>query len=151
MFEFPTGPICAVTVAHRPDTRTDGIGKQETAPRHNIDARKKPSKRSQHWHELGYENDFAAMSQKQILSEFDPTFGKPHMLTVLQHEPIAELTSHHVADHAADDCRACRHDDDRADVEIVLGPRINRRSEKCGLARHRKAKAFESDDGGNCD
>src|SRR6516225_5899287 len=79
MFELPTGPICAATVAHRPDTRTDGIGKQEIAPRHDIDARKKPSKRSQHWHELGYENDFAAMSQKQILSEFDPTFGKPIM------------------------------------------------------------------------
>src|SRR5262249_31765476 len=118
---------------------------------HNIDSCKKPSKGSQHWHELGYENDFAAVSQKQILSEFDPTFGKPHMLAVLQHEPIAKFASHHVADHAADDCSACRHDDDRADIEIVFGPRINRRSEKCGLARHRKAKAFESDDGGNCD
>src|SRR6516162_5127082 len=82
MFELPTGPICAVTVAHRPDTRTDGIGKQEIAPRHDIDARKKPSKRSQHWHELGYENDFAAMSQKQILGEFDPTFGEPHIIAV---------------------------------------------------------------------
>src|SRR5262252_9280931 len=111
MFKLPTGPICGETVAHRPAARTDGIGKQEFAPRHNIDARKKPSKRSEHWHELGYENDFAAMSQKQILSEFDPTFGKPHMLAVLQHEPIAELTSYHVADRAADDRCACCHDD----------------------------------------
>src|SRR6516162_9826610 len=151
MFQLPTGPICGVAVAHRPDTRTDGIGKQEIAPWHNIDACKKPSKRSQHWHELGHKNDFAAMSQKQILSEFDPTFGKPHIIAVLQHEPIAELTSYHVTDHAADDCSAWRHDDDRADVEIVLGPRINRRSEKCGLARNRKANAFESDDSVNCD
>src|SRR5215469_14143488 len=151
MFELPTGPICGVTVPHRPDTRTDGIGQQEITPRHNIDSCKKPSKGSQPWHELRYENDFAAVSQKQILSKFDPTFGKPHMLAVLQHEPIAKFASHHVANHAADDCSACRHDDDRADIEIVLGPRINRRSEKCGLARHRKAKAFESDDGGNCD
>src|SRR5215472_12484839 len=151
MFELPTGPICAVTVAHRPDTRTDGIGKQEIAPRHDIDARKKPSKRSQHWHELGYENDFAAMSQKQILSEFDPTFGEPNIPAVLQHQPIAEFTSYDVTDQAADDCGACRHDDDRADVEIALGPRVNRRPEKCGLARHRKAKAFETHDSGDCD
>src|SRR6516164_4682997 len=136
MFELPTGPICGVTVAHSPDTRTDGIGKQEIAPWHNVGACKEPSKGSQQWHELGQENDFAAMSQKQILSEFDPTFGKPHIIAVLQHEPIAELTSYHVTDHAADDCSACRH---------------NRRSEKCGLARHRKANAFESDDSGNCD
>ena len=54
-------------------------------------------------------------------------------------------------DHAADNCGAGRNDDDRADVEVVLGPRINRRSEKCGFARYRKAEAFESDDGGNCD
>src|SRR6516162_10432577 len=150
MFKLPTGPICAVTVAHRPDTRTDGIGKQEIAPWHNVGACKESSKGPQHRYELGHENDFAAMSQKQILSEFDPTFGKPHIFAVLQHEPIAEFTSHHVADHAANDCGACCHDDDRADVEIVLGPRINRRSEKCGLARHRKANAFESDDSGNC-
>src|SRR5215470_7588638 len=151
MFELPTSPICGVTVAHRPDTRTDGIGKQEITPRHNVGACKKPSKGSQHWHELGHENDFATMSQKQIPSEFDPTFGKSDMFAVMQHEPIAEFTSHHIADHAADDYSACRHDDDRADVEIALGPRINRRSEKCGFARHRKAKAFESDDSGNCD
>src|SRR5215469_13449066 len=150
-FELPTSPICGVTVAHRPDTRTDGIGKREIAPRHNVGACKKPSKGSQHWHELGHGNYFAAMSQKQILSEFDPTFGKPDILSVLQHEPIAELTSYRVADHATDDCSGGRNDDDRADVEIVLGPRSNRRSEKCGLARHRKANAFESDDSGNCD
>src|SRR6516162_5589749 len=139
MFELPTGPICGVTVAHRPDTRTDGIGKQEIAQWHNVGACKEPSKGSQHWHELGPKNDFAAMPQKQILSEFDPTFGEPHILAVPQHQPIAEFTSDHVADHTPDDCSACRHDDDRADVEIVLGPRINRCSEKCGLARHRKA------------
>src|SRR3974377_2142939 len=151
MFELPTGPICGVTVAHRPDTRTYGIGKQEIAQWHNVGACKEPSKGSQHWHELGPKNDFAAMSQKQILSEFDPTFGEPHILAVLQHQPIAEFTSDHVADHTADNCSAGRNDDDRADVEIVLGPRINRCSEKCGLARHRKANAFESDDSGNCD
>src|SRR5215472_754989 len=134
MFELPTGPIRGLTVAYRPDTRTDSIGKQEIAPWHNVGTCKKPSKGSQHWHELGHENDFAAMSQKQILRKFDPTFGKPHIFAVLQHERIAEFTSHHVADHAANDCSACRHDDDRADVEIMLGPRINRCCEKCGLA-----------------
>src|SRR5215472_2528388 len=151
MFELPTNPICSVTIAYRPDNRTDGIGKQEIAPWHNVGTCKEPSKGSQHRYELGHKNDFATMSQEQILSEFDPTFGKPHIIAVLQDEPLAEFTSHHVADCAADDCSACRHDDDRPDVEIVLGSRINRRSEKCGLARHRKANAFESDDSGNCD
>src|SRR5215472_7484877 len=101
MLELPTGPISGETVAHRPGARTDGIGKHEIAPWHNVDARKEPSKRSQHRYELGHENDFAAMSQKQILSQFDPTFGKPHMFAVLQHEPIAALTSYHVAEHSA--------------------------------------------------
>src|SRR6516164_10205247 len=100
MFELATGPICGVTVSHRPDTRTDNIGKQEIAQWHNVGACKESSKGSQHWYELGHKNDFAAVPQKQILSKFDPAFGEPHRIAVLQHQPIAEFTSQHVADHA---------------------------------------------------
>src|SRR6516162_8770499 len=102
MFELPTGPICGVTVAHSPDTRTDGIGKQEIAQWHNVGACKQPSKGSQHWHELGPKNDFPAMSQNHILIEFYPPSVHPHILAVLQHQPIADFTSDHVADHTAD-------------------------------------------------
>src|SRR6516165_5047547 len=99
MLELPTGPICGVTISHRPDARTDGICKQEIAQWHN--ACKESSKGSQHRYELGHKNDFAAMSQKQILSQFDPAFGEPHIIAVLQHQPIAEFTSYRIADHAA--------------------------------------------------
>ena len=70
---------------------------------HAIGSSKDAGDRAQNRYELSDENDLTAMSQEQILTEFDPAFGDPQIAAITQQEPIAEFTTDDIADHATHD------------------------------------------------
>jgi hypothetical protein len=95
---------------------------------------------------LGDENDLAAVTQEQILTEFDPALRHAYVIAVAQQQPIAVFAADHVADHSPDDGRCPGRDDDRDDVQIMLGAGIDGSGEQRRLPRQRKADAFQADD-----
>ena len=54
-----------------------------------------------------------------------------------------------IPDHSPDNGSTCSGDDYGINVEIVFGPRIDRRSKKRGLPGDRKTEALQSDDRGD--
>ena len=70
----------------------------------------------------------------------------PDIIAVAQQQPIAVFAADHIADHAADNGRCRRRNDDRDDIEIVLGAGIDRRRKQRRFAGQRKADAFQADD-----
>ncbi len=133
--EFAAQFVGGVTVDRRPDEGAGGIGDQKVAPRHHIRAGENSGESAQHRYELRNKDDLAAMAQKQVLAEFDPGRRHAHIIAVAQQQPIAEFMADHVADHATAECRAGSRQNDGDDVEIVFGPRVNRRGEKRGFPR----------------
>src|ERR1700733_9219503 len=73
------------------------------------------------------------------------------MVFVAQKKSISEFTTNEISNRAAEDRCACCRENHRGNVEIVLGCRVNRRSQEGSLARQGKAHAFDADNYGYYD
>lgn len=67
------------------------------------------------------------------------------MVFVVQKKSISEFTTNEISNRAADDRGACCRENNRVNVEIVLGCRVNRGSQEGSLARQGKAHTLDAD------
>src|SRR5262249_54001356 len=95
--------------------------------------------------EAAPEDDFAAMTQEEVLTELDPSLGDAEATAVAQEKTVAELAAEPEADIVAED-RARRSGGDHGDdVQLVRAPGVKRRGSQRRLPRHRQAHALRGD------
>src|SRR5262249_16092330 len=94
--------ICSEPVEQRPNDRTRAVGNHEFCKAHPVCPSDEPDHRAQHGHEASNEHYQHSLTSKQILGNFDPSFGQSNVGTVAKQQRIPEPIADPKADDAAE-------------------------------------------------
>src|SRR5580704_7937994 len=93
LLHLPSKEISRYPEERGPGTGADDVGHHEGIARHAIGSGKDAGERAQNRNELGDDNDFAAVAQKQVLAELNPRFGDANVAAVTKQQPVAEVAA----------------------------------------------------------
>jgi hypothetical protein len=92
------------------------------------------------------ENEPAAISHKEALTDSDPSFGDSETRPVSHQQLVAESPADPKADNLADDCCDDSSSDQRPNFEAVRPGGKKASRDQSGLGRQRDANALERDE-----
>src|SRR5665647_1242789 len=142
-FDFLTEQIGTTTEQYGPTNSTERIHDQKMRPVHPIGAGEESGVGPKKSHESPKKDDFAAVPQKQILTDLEPRLIETNVFAVSRKQADTNRTTNQVANVIADDGCRSRDEHNGGDANLVRRPGIDGSRHHGGLARHGDSHAFQ--------